>query len=451
VPGPRRPSTQEPTIPTALGLVAVALLIAANAFFVAAEFALMAVDRSRIDQRAEGGDRRAGLVRTLVRHLSFHLSGAQLGITVTSLVVGVLAAPLVSDLLRPILEPLVGGSAAGGVGVVVGLVLATAVQMVVGELVPKTLAIALPEATAVRLARPVHLYGVVFGPVVRFLNAAANATVRAVGIVPREELATVRSLPELQLLFQSSTDEGTLARSAGQLLARTIRLADKTAADALVPRLDVVAVDLDTTLVDLAALSCATGHSRFPVHGADLDDVRGVVHVGALFGVPRDARARTTVAEVMGEALVVPESRDLDDLLADLRSGRNHLAVVVDEYGGTAGIITLEDVLEEIVGEISDEYDTHLTGLARPDGDGAWSVTGLAHPDEVEALCGFTVPEGDYETLAGFVLEQLGRVPRVGDRLVADGWGVEVLEMDRHRVARVRLTVPGVPPEGSAP
>ena len=433
---------QEPAIDTALGLLAVAALIAANATFVAAEFALVAVDRARLEQQARDGDRRAGLVRRLVRRLSFHLSGAQLGITVTSLVVGFLTGPVIAPLIEPLVAPVLGEASATGVAVTLALVLATVVQMVLGELVPKTVAISRPERTARRLGPVISAYGTVFGPVIRFLNSAADRTVRLVGIEPREELSTVRSLSELQLLFEASTDEGVLARSAGELLERSIRLADKTAADALVPRMDVRSVGLEATVDELVALSRSTGHSRFPVLGADLDDVRGVVHVQAALALPRDERPATRVGDLMVDARVVPETRDLDDLLVDLRDSGAHLAVVVDEYGGTAGIITLEDVLEEIVGDISDEYDAGLTGMARRVGPGQWVLSGLLHRDEVADVCGLEVPDGDYETLAGFVLDRLGHVPAVGERVGCEGWQLEVEAMERHRVAYVRCRAP---------
>lgn len=446
-PRPDRPSVsdQEPPIDTALGLLAVVLLVAANGFFVAAEFALVALDRSRLEQRVRAGDRRAAVVQGLVRHLSFHLSGAQLGITVTSLIVGFLAGPVLAELLAPLVEPLVGAGAVDGVSVVLALVVATVGQMVLGELVPKTIAIAEPERTSMRLARSVAAYGTVFGPVIRVLNRAADATVRLLGVEPREELSTVRSLPELQLLFEASADEGVLARSAEGLLHRSIRLGSQTAADALVPRVSVTALPLEATAADLAAVATETGHSRFPVYGTDLDDVRGVVHVKSLHGLGRERWAATPVAEIMGEAPAVPESRELDELLVDMRDARNHLAIVIDEHGGTAGIITLEDVIEEIVGEISDEYDVALAALARPLGAGRFQLAGSLHPHEVSDVTGFDVPEGDYETLAGFVLDRLGRIPVGGEQVEVDGWTLEVLEMDRRRVSSVLLIAPRPP------
>ena len=402
----------------------------------------MAADRSRIEHLAADGDRRATLVESLLRHLSFHLSGAQLGITITSLVVGFLAGPVVAPLLEPALEPVVGAGAVEGVAVAVALVLATVGQMVLGELVPKTAAIAKPEATALRVARPVSVYGRVFGPVIRMLNRSADATVRLLGIEPREELATVRSLPELQLLFAASADEGVLARSAEELLHRSIRLANKTAADALVPRPDVRAVPLEATAQELVVVAAETGYSRFPVLGTDLDDVRGVVHVKAVLGVDRAERVRTPVAELMGEVHAVPESRQLDELLTEMRDARNHLAVVVDEYGGTAGIITLEDVIEEVVGDIADEYDVQLAALVRRLGPGRFSLAGSLHLDEVADVTGLELPEGDYETLAGYLLDRLGAIPTGGEQVEVDGWRLRVDEMDRRRIATVLLDAP---------
>jgi CBS domain containing-hemolysin-like protein len=249
----------------------------------------------------------------------------------------------------------------------------------------------------------------------------------------------VRSLEELELLIRSSGEEGTLEPEALTLLTRSIRFGEKDAASALVPRPSVTSVAVGDSVADLAARAVDTGHSRFPVVGTDLDDVRGVVHVKDVYRVPFPERAGTSVEEIMVPAFVVPETRDLADLLADLRRMGSHLAVVVDEHGGTAGIITLEDVLEEIVGEIDDEHDRptpELTVVQRP---GEWILDGSLHPDEVFDACGFRMPEGDYETLAGFVLAELGRIPDVGARFDHDGWHLEVVARDNLRVSSVSL------------
>jgi CBS domain containing-hemolysin-like protein len=282
----------------------------------------------------------------------------------------------------------------------------------------------------------------VFSPVIGVLNAAANRVVRALGIEPREELSHVRSLPELALLFQASADGGTLAGNASALLTRSVRFSEKSAADVLVPRVAVRAISAESTASDLVTLAAATGFSRFPVYGVDLDDVAGVVHVKTVHAVPVDERGATPVARLMADVIAVPESRQLSDILFDIRWSRNHLVVVVDEYGGTAGILTLEDVLEEIVGEIDDEYDLLTSRLAVEEVPGTYVLSGALHADEVSDAIGFEVPPGEYETLAGFVLDQLGHIPEAGEHFDHDGWAFEVVGLDRRRVTGVRVTRP---------
>jgi CBS domain containing-hemolysin-like protein len=428
------------TIDTALGLAAVCLLIAANAVFVAVEFGLVAADRGRIDQLASEGDRRAIVARSLLTHLPFSLGGAQLGISITTLVLGFLAQPVLASLFQPVLEPIVGESASNAIALVVALALATTAQMVLGELIPKSLAIAHPEPAALALGRPLSLFATVFRPVIWLLNQAANRIVRALGIEPQEELSHVRSLPELAVLFQASADEGTLAGNASALLTRSVRFGQKTAADVLVPRVAVKAVNAEATASDLVTLAAGTGHSRFPVFRGDLDDIAGVVHVKAVHAVAPGDRDTTPVSALMADAVALPESRQLVDVLFDIRWSRNHLVIVVDEYGGTAGILTLEDVLEEIVGEIDDEYDQLTPNLGVEEAPGVSVLPGSLHADEVGDAIGFEMPPGEYETLAGFVLDQLGHIPVPGEQFSFGGWTFEVVGLDRRRVASVRVS-----------
>ena len=319
----------------------------------------------------------------------------------------------------------------------------TVAAMVIGELIPKNLAVARPEPTAYALGRPASIYGTIFGPIIRFLNGAANWTVRRLGIEPKEELTAVRSLEELELLIRSSGEEGSLEPEAFRLLNRTLRFREKTAADALVPRTTVTAVAPDDRITDLILVAIETGYSRFPVcRNRDLDDLVGVVHVKDVYQLAPEQFAATAVSSIMTEPFVVPETKDLASLLVELRESGSHLAVVVDEYGGTAGIITLEDVVEEIVGDIADEHDRGEAPLttARPTGE--YLLPGTLHPDEVLDATGFAIPEGEYETLAGFVLDRLGHIPKPGEAVTIDGWRVEVVEMDRLRVAMIRLVAP---------
>ena len=418
------------------------LLVLANGFFVAFEFGLVAVDRSRIHEAAERGVRPAQLVERLLGNLSFHLSGAQLGITTSSLVLGFLAKPTLATLLKPVLDGFVSESAVDGVSVVVAIALATGFQMVVGELVPKTIAIQKPFETSTMLATPTRLWGIIAKPIIVSFDAAANWTVRRLGMEPAEELEQIRSLDEIGRLIESSGEEGTLDIEDVALLRRSIRLGEKTAADALIPRMEIVSLDADATADELVTAAISSGRSRFPVVGESADDVLGIVHVKSIYGLDPQRRGATPVVELMVEPQFVPETIDLDDLLARVRETRTHLMIVVDEHGGTAGIITLEDILEEIVGEIEDEYDEEAGALTRIEERGTTLASGSLHHDEVSDACGFEMPDGEFETLAGFVLAELGCIPVPGDRFAHDGWTVEVVAMDRRRVASVRLVAP---------
>ncbi len=433
-------------IDTALRLGASALLILFNALFVAAEFSLVAADRPALEHDASTGDRRAGRAAALVRNLSFHLSGAQMGITITSLMLGFLAEPAVSSLLEPLLHdpPRV-------VSVFLALAIATVLQMVLGELVPKQVAIAYANRTAKLLSGGVRIYGIVARPVIATFERLANRIVRLLGVEPRAELGGTRSREELAFLFRTSGEEGALGPEEVSLLTRSIRFGEKTAADALTPRTQLVGIADDATVADLVALTVESGYSRLPVYGGDLDNIVGVVHVKSIFGLSPDARASTPVRSIMTAVLAVPEARDLDELFADFRASRAYLAVVVDEHGGTAGIITLEDLLEELVGEIDDEYDDEPFHLHAPDAHGPWLLAGGLHRDEVGDACGFAMPDGEYETLAGFVLDLLGSIPQEGATVEHEGWQFEVTLMDRLRVASVRVVAPTDPAATAEP
>lgn len=430
----------------ALGLLAVVLLILANAFFVAVEFALVAVDRTKLELSAAQGSRAASLAIRLLRRLSYNLSGAQLGITITSLALGVLTEPVVATLLEPLVGRVVGEASALGVSVVIALALTTIAQMVLGELVPKSIAVARPMPTTLRLAAAFRAFALLFRPVIAVCNASANAVLRLVGVEPTEELSSVRSREELRRLVRTSREGGTLRPQAAELLQRTFRFGEKIAADALTPRVSVVALPTDAAVGDMLASSAQTGLSRFPVTDGDLDHIVGVVHVKEVLALPRERRCTAPLAELVRPVLMVPESKPLEDLMVELQESSAHLAVVLDEYGGTAGIITLEDLVEEIVGDIADEHDPDSAIPMVRAWRGAHVLSGRLHPDEVAEACGFELPEGEFETLAGFVLERLGRVPEVGDELTWEDWQLQVLEMDGHRIASVRLVAP---PPGS--
>ena len=425
--------------------MAVLLLILATGFYVAGEFALLAVDRNRVEQLAREGQRGAGSVLVALRSLSFQLSGAQLGITVTSLLVGFVVEGTVGRALEPLVAVVLPGASTLEISTAFALLLVTALQMVLSELVPKNLAIARPLGLATSITTPFRLVNGAFRPLIVFLNASANWTVRRFGIEPRDELVGVLSMDELKRLITSSRREGVLPEEEFALLTRSINFGNKTADDALVPRVAIVALHTEDSLTTLARIALETGHSRFPVCGpGGIDDVAGIVLVKDSYRFPPEERGSRQVTEVMTEALFVPESRPLDSLLAEMRRERKHLAVVADEYGGTAGIITLEDLLEEIVGEIDDEHDpdgapSRLTSPTR----GIHVVSGMLHPDEVYEATGFTIPPAEhYETLAGFLLSLFDRIPQQGDHISHAGWELKIVEMDRRRIAQVLIVAP---------
>jgi CBS domain containing-hemolysin-like protein len=419
------------------GLVAIGVLLVANAFFVAAEFSLVAVERARIDAASEAGERRARRVRRLQESLTRHLSGAQFGITLAALLLGFVAEPTVARILS-------GDAHATGASVALAIGMATVLHLVVAEQVPKYVALAIPERTALALAPAITAYGVATRLLVDLLNRTANAIVRFLGVEPKGQIQTSRTLDELEDLIETSADDGSIDPDEATLLLRSIRFADKTAADALVPRVAIEALQRDEPATALVQLSLDSGHSRFPVYGVDLDDIVGVVHVKSLYGRPAAERGRVPVVDLMHQVLAVPETRELEDVLADMRVRRNQLAVVVDEHGGTAGIITLEDILEEILGEIGDETD-RVEVRTRSEAQGSTVVSGRLNLDEVEEATGFRVPEGPYETLAGFVVARMGYLPEVSDMVVFDGWRIEVVAVDGHRVATLRIVAPGAP------
>lgn len=434
-----------------LGLIAglgiVVALIVLNGVYVAGEFCLLAVDTSQVDVRAAQGQRRARGVRALLRRLNFHLAGAQLGITLTSLVLGIIAEGTIGRLIEWALGGWGATLASAGALAVVAIVLAAAIQMVFGELLPKNLAVSRPLGTALVLAPILRLYGTIAAPVTLTFNGIANATVRGLGLEPAEELRIVRTRDELEYVVRSSRRR-TLSENQADLLVRTLRLGRKDAADALTPRTAMSAIGAAATLAELAELARTSGHSRFPVLGASPDDVLGVAEVRDIFGVHPDERARTPVESIMRPVVAVAESRTLDGVLADMAAADCRLCVVVDEHGGTAGVLTREDIAEELVGDIADEFDEPAALTSGLPGQPV-TLAGTATLDEVEEAAGLVAPPGPYETLAGFVLERLGEIPAPGAVATWNGWRCEVTATDGLRVAEVRISAPAEAPSGT--
>ncbi|NBM20778.1 hemolysin family protein [Streptomyces sp. GC420] len=429
------------TIPLLL-LAAALLLILANGFFVAAEFGLVTVERAEAERAAAGGDRRAETVVKALRELSFQLSGTQLGITITSLVVGMLAEPALAGLLSgPLTAAGIPGGAVPGVSVAIGMLLASAVQMVIGELVPKNWAVSRPLQVARFVAGPQHAFSRLFRPVIALLNAVANRLVRAVGVEPTEELASARSPGELVSLARHSALAGALEQDTADLFVRTLSLGGLTAQHVMTPRVRVSALQSSATAADVLNLTRATGLSRFPVYAERLDEVVGMVHLKDALAVPAADRMRTPVGSVSVPPLLVPETLPVQPLLERLRS-EQPIAVVVDEYGGTAGVVTLEDIVEELVGEVRDEHDAadlpELAAVPAEDGRPAWEADGSCRVQTLHRI-GFEVPAGPYETVAGLVADLLGRIPVPGDRVELPGWRLSVRQVGHYRAERVRI------------
>ena len=419
---------------------AVVVLILANGWFVLGEFAFVAADRATLADGAERGDRRAVRALEVQRRLSFMLSGAQLGITVTSLLVGAIAEPLFRQLLAgPFSAAPIPPGTSVALAVGTGLVLSTAVQMVFGELAPKNLGIARPERFSLAVAGGLRAYLTVAGPIIRLFDGASNALLRRVGVEPAEEPDPSVDPSELARIVGESEQVGALSEGQAELLGRALAFRERRTAAAMVPAPQVHAVAGEASCAALQRLAVDTGHSRFPVVGpGGLDDLRGVVQAKDVLCVPVDEREATTVASLAAAPVVVPESTVLGELIGELRRARSPLAVVVDEHGATAGIISLEDVVEELVGEIRDEHDPEEPRVVAQAG-GAYLVPGSWRPDEVERDTGIALPRGDYETVSGLVMERLGRLPEPGDAVEVDGVSLRVVRVDGHAVGRVWL------------
>ncbi|ARQ67592.1 hemolysin family protein [Streptomyces marincola] len=420
-------------------LVALALVLAC-AVFVAAEFSLTTLERGELERAARAGERGAEGALAAVRRLTFQLSGAQLGITVTSLVIGMLAEPSIATLLRGPLESAGLGGASRPLATVLGVVLSTIVLMVIGELVPKNWAISRPLAVAKVVAGPQRGFTAAFGPLIRHLNTTANHLVRRAGLEPAEELASARTPQELVALARHSAAQGVLPPDSAELFVRTLNLSELTAENVMTPRVDVHALPVSATAAEAAALTRSTGHSRFPVYRDILDEVVGTVHIKDVLALEASERATTPVTRLMKQPLPVPDTLPVDRLLDQLR-GTSSMALVVDEYGGTAGVATLEDIIEEVVGEVRDEHDPVEVPDLAPAGAGHWDADGGLRVDELAAI-GLSVPDGPYETVAGLLAALLGRIPETGDTAEIEGWRLTVLATEHHRADRVRVSAP---------
>lgn len=425
--------------PTAL-LVGLALLVA-NGFFVAAEIALLAANRAQVEELAARGEPAALRALKALREISITFSGAQLGITMCSLGLGAIAEPALASLFLAWLEPVgLTATTASVLSFVVALSIVVFLHMVVGEMVPKNLALADAERLSMRLSRLFGWYVRLFRPLILLLNSAANGVVRLTGIEPVAEIGLVHTPDELRMALRESLRSGLIAPGQVRVLSAVLALSDIDAESAMTPRIDLVTVDENASVEEILGVAAASGHSRIPVHETDLDHIIGVVHVKDILIARAEDIEGKTAGDLRRPMPVVPESRDLDQLLNDMRSERSHLALVIDEYGGTAGVLTLEDILEELVGDIADEFDP--TVLEPRDREGAWVVPGTMRRDELERLSGLELPEGETETVSGAISEALGRLPARGDLLEFEGWTVRVLTVDGRRAGQVEVVAP---------
>ncbi|GAC52480.1 hemolysin family protein [Gordonia amicalis] len=443
-------------------LVGFIALTLGTALFVAAEFSLTALERSTISADvAKRGDRRSRLVQRAHSTLSFQLSGAQLGITITTLITGYIAEPVLARIFKPPLAAAgVSESVASATSLILALVIATSLSMVLGELIPKNLAIAKSLAVARATSGPMTAFSAVFRWAINGLNGTANWVVRRLGVEPTDELASARSPQELVSLVRNSARRGALDEQTATLVDRSLRFGELTAEDLMTPRVTIDTLDRDDTVRDLVMASSRTGHSRFPVVvDGDLDDLVGVVHIKQAFTVPPERQATTRVTSIARTVPRVPASLDGDALMERIRADGMELCVVIDEYGGTAGIVTTEDLIEEILGDVTDEHDYERADVVPIDGNG-YLCAGLLRIDELYDATGYHAPDGPYDTLGGLIMYCLGRIPTVDDVVdlprrspVGDGdgspempearddvtWRATVAQMDGRRIDVVAL------------
>jgi CBS domain containing-hemolysin-like protein len=422
------------------------VLLVANGFFVAVEIALLAARRGRLEEANERGDRRAGRALAALDVLQFNFSAAQLGITLASLGLGAVMEPAMAGVLERVLGGLaVPGAVAGALSVAVAFAVVVFLHMVVGEMAPKNLALTRPERVALALVGPFAVFVAALRPVIVVLDALSNALARLVGVQPVSGNDLVHTPEELALVLGEANRRGTISFEDVRLLSAVLRLSERVAEDAMTPRTDLAMLPSDATIDEALELAARSGRTRLPVFGRDADDVVGLVHVKDL--LVADVRSGPSAADRGGlggavrEIVAVPASTDLDRLLRQMLEGRSQAVLVVDEYGGTAGLVTLEDVVEELVGDISDEFDEdrELLDVA----PGVWLARGVMRRDELESDLGLVLPDGDSETLSGWMVERLGRLVVRGDRVeTPEGWRLVVRTVEGRRAGDVEVRAP---------
>jgi CBS domain containing-hemolysin-like protein len=427
-----------------LRLAAVALLVLANAFFVAAEFSLVAARRTRIEGLIRRGDRRAQAALAVMQNITRYISGTQLGITLTSLGLGWVGEPALAEPFARLFAGLpfaLATAATHGAAVTLAFALITFMHVVLGELVPKGLALLYPETLGRWLARPLTLFTVVTNPFIWLLNSSATGLLRLFGARPMSERERVHSPEEILMLVEQSRRTGDLGSQDARMIQGVFEFSEKNARDVMTPRTQIVALPITLSLSEAADRVSAAGRSRYPVYRESLDDIVGTVHAKDILRTLRSGGEQTLQA-ILRPPLLVPGTREVEDVLADMKRQKIHLAIVLDEYGGTAGLVTMEDLLEEIVGQIYDEYDRPDPGV-RPSTVGPTPIIpGAMEVADVNRVYGLKIDDTDYTTIGGVVFGTLGRLPKTGDRVELSGATFEVVEMEGRRVGRVRVTRP---------
>jgi len=416
------------------------LLTLGTGVFVASEFSMINLERTELEARSDRGEKGLAPSIKALKRTSTHLSSAQLGITLTTMLTGFLAEPSLSKLLESPLRDLgLGEKAISATALTISLILATIFSTLVGELIPKKLALTIPLKVNKAVVRFQLAFSWVFGWLVWLMNTTGNKIVRLMGIEPKEELSSSRTAEELSSMVQRSASLGAMEQRHADLITKTLALSQLVAADVMTPRTKLESIDSSATVQDVIKLSDQTGFSRFPVFDGSNDDIAGIVHVKAAASVPREKRAMVPVTALMVEPYRVPETISLEKLMGQLRQHGLQIAVVVDEYGGTAGVVTLEDLVEELVGELGDEHDKAKIDI-RSSKDKSVTFPGMFRPDELEEKLAITVPEdGDYETVGGFLMAKLGKVAQVGDEVRIEAGVLKVERMDGRRVDRIRF------------
>jgi CBS domain containing-hemolysin-like protein len=424
--------------PIILGLLAVVVLVLANAFFVAAEFSLVGARRTRLDEMARAGNRKARLARRAVQSLDRYISATQLGITLASLGLGWIGEPALAGLIAGAFSWLPDPFdviATHGVASVIAFIIITVLHIILGELVPKAVALLYPEAVSTWVTAPLMGFAWVMAGPIAVLNGTANRLLRLLRIDPPGETERLHSPEEIRMLVEQSTEGGSLLQEDARLLEGVFEFSEKTAQEVMTPRTQMAALEADLTIEEAADQVAIHGRSRYPVYTESLDDIIGVVHAKDILAALR-SRPGQTIRTVMRPPLFVPGTREVEDVLADMKRLKTHLAIVLDEYGGTAGLVTMEDLLEEIVGPIYDEHDPQ--DRSGPE-DGGPRLDASMPISEFNSQYGGTLDDTDYTTVGGYIFGQLGRLPRVGDRVTVGPFSFEVIQMDGRRVKTVRL------------